>query len=376
MHFLNHNNKSSKKSPYEVLEVETSSTPEEIKKKFRVMSLKYHPDKNPSEEAAEKFREINEAYSILSDENKKKVFDMGGYEALEMSSAQEHHQIIKKAKNIQIEHTLTLNEYFSGTDVNLKYRKNKMCLKCSGYGTLSGKEPNACQKCEGKGFEVKLIRVAIFMQQTQIPCEDCNSSGFIIPKDDICTECYGKRVFETEVEEKIPLPAGIPIGRPLGFQEKGHEDFDHVPGDLAVIFHLEENEENKNWKVVNGGRLAYNMDISVLLLLYQDYVIIQHLNNKLLKIPLTPVKNNQLVYEIEKYGIQRENGETDNLIIEVNLTFPELSEEDKNIVRTLEKDNQNKSEYLDNSEIEVTQIFEHKAEHENVQNISHECHTQ
>ncbi len=370
----NKNRTTTRISPYEILEVSRDSTPEEIKKKFRSLSLKYHPDKNPSSEATEKFREINEAYSILSDQNKKRLFDMGGYEALEMSNTHDQHQIIKKAKNIQLEHTLTVKEYFQGTDVNLKYRKNKLCLKCSGYGTLSGTEPKACQKCEGKGFEIKLIRVAFFMQQSQVPCEDCHSSGFIISKDDLCNECNGKRVIETEVEEKIPIPAGIPIGRPLGFQEKGNEDFDHIPGDLTIIFHL---EENKNWKVVNG-RLAYHLDVSVLLLLYQDYIVIRHLTDKLVKIPLHPIKTNQLIYEIEKYGIQKPNGETDNLIIEVNLIFPELKEEDKNIIRDLDKCvvEIGEVEKIEEAEgVEVANVFEQN-ENENNQNISHECHTQ
>ncbi len=372
----NKNHTTSPISPYEILEVSRDSTPEEIKKKFRLLSLKYHPDKNPSVEATEKFREINEAYSILSDEKKKRLFDMGGYEALEMSNSQENNKIIKKAKNIQLEHTLTLKEYFQGTDINLKYCKNKICQKCSGYGTLSGTDPKACQKCEGKGFEIKLIRVAFFMQQSQIPCEDCHSSGFIVDKNDICTECIGKRVIETETEEKLHIPPGIPIGRPLGFQEKGNEDFDHIPGDLTVIFHL---EENKNWKTVNG-RLAYHLYVSVLTLLYQDYVIIRHLNDSLIKIPLQPIKTNQLIYEIEKYGIKKPNGEIDNLIIEINLTFPKLKEEDKNIIRDLDKRLIEIGEVEKIEEgvegVEVANVLEQNENNENNQNISHECHTQ
>ena len=288
-----------------------------------------------------------------------------------MSSAQNHHQTIKKARNIQLTYKLTVNEYFHGTDVNFKYRKNKICQKCSGCGNLSGIQPKVCQKCDGKGFEIKLVNMSFFIQQSKVPCEDCNSSGFIIIDDDICTECNGKRVINTEVNNIIPIPAGIPVGTPLNFQEKGQEDFDHVPGDLEVIFKV---EENKNWKVVNDGRLAYHMDISVLSLLYTDWTIIHHLNGSLIKIPLISVKNNQLMYEVEKFGIKRPNGEIDNLIIEVNLIFPELNDEEKIIIKRLDKNEE--PEFLDNPKIQIAQIFEHK-ENENVQNIlPQQCQTQ
>ncbi|XP_057313639.1 dnaJ homolog subfamily A member 4-like [Hydractinia symbiolongicarpus] len=237
---------------YDILGVSPTSTPEEIKKAYRKLALKYHPDKNPDE--PEKFKEISAAFEVLSDEKKRSVYDKYGDEGLKESGGGEFHSPFdifdmffggggrrrkpgEKAKGRDTVHQLkvSLEELYNGATRQLALQKNVICSGCNGIGGKEG-SVQKCENCNGSGVEVKLRQIGPGMvQQIQQPCRECHQTGEKIREKDKCKKCHGKKVNKERKILECKVEKGMKDGQKIVFSEEGDQAPDIEPGDIVII---------------------------------------------------------------------------------------------------------------------------------------------
>jgi len=195
---------------YETLGVSPTATPEELKKAYRKLAMKYHPDKNPNE--GERFKAISQAYEVLADEKKRKIYDEGGEEAIkEGGGGGGGHNPMdifnmffgagggrsrdgpRKGKDCVHQLSVTLSELYNGATRRLALRKSIICTGCSGHGGKEG-SVKKCDACQGSGMQMQIRHIAPGMvQQVQSVCRSCQGQGERINEKDRCKQCSGKK---------------------------------------------------------------------------------------------------------------------------------------------------------------------------------------
>ena len=255
-----------KQDYYEVLGVNKSASQDEIKKAYRQMAKKYHPDMNPGDQEAEKkFKEVNEAYGILSDEEKKSQYDRfghaafeqgggaggyggfggfgGGFEGFDMgdifssffggSSRSTRSSGPVDGDDVLVRVSLTFEEAVFGCKKEITFGKIQKCSDCSGTGAEKGTSPERCTKCNGTGSIRVQQRTMLGMMQTTSPCPDCNGTGKIIKKP--CQNCKGKGLVKINKKLEVSIPAGIDDGQRIALRGQGHEGRNGgANGDLII----------------------------------------------------------------------------------------------------------------------------------------------
>ncbi len=250
---------------YEILEVSRTATATEIKKAYRKLAIKYHPDKNPGDrESEEKFKLINEAYGVLSDEEKRAIYDRYGKEGLDRNGAgfnaqsmddimdifnsmfgdifgggagrrREPREQQKYPMDIEIELNLSFNEAVFGCKKDIELDVKKPCENCKGTGAEEGKMKR-CDYCGGEGRIVMRQGFMTFAQD----CPKCHGTGEIIETK--CSVCKGKGYSVEKEKVTIDIPAGIDTGNRLRVPAKGNRDKYGRRGDLYIYFYVEEDE--------------------------------------------------------------------------------------------------------------------------------------
>lgn len=238
---------------YKILEVARSASPEEIKKSYRKLALKYHPDKNPGDpEAERRFQEIAEAYETLSDPKKKQQYDnpnpfrnagFGGspfgngpfsdiFSSFQERGWNNSGDVIKKGKNINARLQISLEEVIKGTQRKANVFRRLPCDPCKGSGAKNA-EVNTCQACGGVGVKRKVVNTGFGQMAMDETCYACGGFGEV-PKA-VCVFCGGSGTQRTTDQIEITVPKGSVTG--ISFKLEGKGDFDKSPcdpGDLMV----------------------------------------------------------------------------------------------------------------------------------------------
>lgn len=238
------------KDYYQILGVNKSSSPDEIKKSYRKLALQFHPDKNPDDKEAEaKFKEIAEAYDVLSDPAKKQKYDLGGsgffksagFNPFSHFGADDFWSDIfakknfqeKRGQNLFVNVPLTIQEMYTGTKRTIRTKKYKKCQPCSGNGSLNGDSFQTCHNCKGSGQVQKSFMNGFAQVNRIMQCEQCNGSGKMILE--VCEKCIGKGANIIDEEIDIDIPAGALPGMQLSVNGKGNEEPGATfPGDLLI----------------------------------------------------------------------------------------------------------------------------------------------
>ena len=270
----------SKRDYYEVLGVQKSASDDEIKKAFRKLAVKYHPDKNPGDkEAEEKFKEAAEAYDVLSDEQKRQRYDQFGHAAfsgagggggyggfggfggggfsMNMDDIFEHFGDIfgghfggrggsrggtPRGTNLRVRVKITLEEAATGVEKKIKLNKKVTCSHCNGTGAENPSDLETCSVCGGTGRVVRTTQSFFGPMQTQTTCSACHGTGKVIKKK--CHKCGGEGLETSSEVVSINIPAGIYDGAQLAMKGYGNAaPQGGVSGDLYIIVEVEEHKD-------------------------------------------------------------------------------------------------------------------------------------
>ena len=283
-----------KRDYYEVLGVSKSASADEIKKAYRKLAIKYHPDRNPDNaEAEEKFKEAAEAYDVLHDEQKRKQYDQfgfnapgggfgggfgggqgfsmddifsafgdifgghsgfGGFEGFGGFGGGGRQKPQYKGTDLRLKVSLSLQEVASGVTKKFKVKKDVCCSHCKGTGSADGGSAETCSTCHGSGVVMKTARTPFGMMQTQGECPTCHGEGTIIKKK--CQHCHGNGVIKGEEVIEINIPKGVAEGMVVNVPGKGNAGpRNGVNGDIQVYI---SEEENKTF-VRDGQDVIYNL---------------------------------------------------------------------------------------------------------------------
>lgn len=265
------------KNYFEILGVSENASDEEIKKQYRHLSKKYHPDINP--EGTEKFKEIAEAYDILSDTDKKinylhqknNPFNGGPFEDFfkNMYSNSPEGSVKRKVADKIIKFPVTVLESYKGLNKEINYQRNIACTSCLG----AGGDSVSCNQCSGTGFFIQMLGSGFFQQKIRVACPSCKSKGKIITK--YCSTCSGvgtKTNFETLM---VNIPRGIDDGQFLKLAGKG-DYIQGMYGDLVVQTTMQQDGLLQKM----GNDLVYNLTLD-LKTIEDEFFVIPHPDGEL-----------------------------------------------------------------------------------------------
>jgi molecular chaperone DnaJ len=356
-----------KRDYYEILGVNKGASKEEIKKSYKKLALKYHPDRVPEEEkkvAEEKFKEISEAYAVLSDDSKKSAYDQFGHEGFDQRFSQEDifrgfdfenifrefgfgnsggggfgnifemffggERKEKKARNLKYDLTIDFDESAFGVKKEIKFRKKVLCDKCNGTGAKDGRLTE-CKHCNGAGRIIKVQRTMFGMFQQVIPCKYCESTGQIAK--DKCNSCDGEGTIYDTKNIKINIPAGVYDGARLRIVNEGEESrFGN--GDLYVYINVKPHEifDRKDYDLYLTTDISYSQAV-----LGSEIKVPLLKGDKKIKIP--PGTESGSVFRIKGEGVQYLNSSSKgDLFVKINIIVPDkVSGKERKLLEDLAK---------------------------------------
>lgn len=257
-----------KRDYYEVLGVDKSASAEDIKKAYRQLAKKYHPDLNPgNKEAEEKFKEVNEAYEVLSDSDKKARYDQFGHAGVDpsyggggygggfsggfgdmgdigdifnsffgggfSSSSRSNANAPRRGQDISSDITINFMDACFGKEVEVSINRMEKCPDCGGFGAAAGTSAETCPDCHGSGQVKVTQRTPFGMISSAKPCTRCGGKGKVI--NNPCSKCHGNGRISVPKKIKVTVPAGIDDGQTLQVSGQGHAGVNGGPnGDLHV----------------------------------------------------------------------------------------------------------------------------------------------
>ena len=277
-----------KRDCYEILGISKSATDDEIKKAYRKKAKQYHPDANPGDkEAEEKFKEANEAYSILSDPDKKAKYDAYGYAGVDPSaggggfgggfsggfdmgdifdmfgglfgggSTRRNPNAPMRGEDVGIRITIDFDEAVFGCKKDISYSRIESCKECGGSGAAKGTSASTCRKCGGRGTINVQRRTPFGIMQSTSQCDECGGSGKIIQTP--CRECRGSGTVRKSKTLEVNIPAGIDNGQSIALKGQGDCGMNGGPaGDLLIQVSIRRHE----FFIREGYNIRYELPIT------------------------------------------------------------------------------------------------------------------
>ena len=277
----------SKRDYYEVLGVSKSASDDEIKRAYRKLSKKYHPDINKEPDAEDKFKEVSEAYEVLSDPQRKAAYDQyghastdpnfgagggfggfggaggfGGFEDIFESffgggGRTANPNAPRQGADLQYNLDLTFEEAIFGAEKTIKFRREDNCQTCGGSGAKAGTHPETCSKCHGQGTINVERQTPLGRVMSRQTCDQCGGSGQTIK--DSCSDCHGSGRQARTHSVKVNVPAGVEDGQQMRLSGQGEAGYNGGPyGDLYVIFDVEDSDIFDR----DGSDIFYELPIS------------------------------------------------------------------------------------------------------------------
>jgi len=343
---------------YGVLGVPRNASQDDIKKAYRELAMKHHPDKNKGNpEAEDKFKNISAAYNVLSNENDRAKYDANGDANYNNGSAQDvgrNHQDIfeaffkrggpfggmghpfeedifsfgmggngcgggnrppKKASSIEKTFVFTLDDVYAGINKDLNINIRKYCLKCN----------KKCGKCDGRGIIQQIKNLGIMQQIFQTSCDNCEGSGITIEGKSCCKQCTGKGFYNEDKKATLIIPKGIDESYKTAFPELGEQPrIPNVkPGDLLIHIKI---EEHKHF-IRKGNDLYYKTDISFIDSVVGKDIVIPYFKEKIaINTNIFGVISNGKNYLLEGKGMPVLNTASNkgNMFIEFSIAYPKI----------------------------------------------------
>jgi DnaJ-class molecular chaperone len=346
------------KDYYEILGIEKNATEEDIKKSYRKLAVKWHPDKNPNnkEEAEKKFKELSEAYGVLSDQEKRSIYDKYGEKGVQQHeggggehSAEDIFSMFfggrspfggneemyeaqsKKTEPKIVEIPINLKEMYTGSKKKITLKLKSLCSDCNGEG---GKNMKNCSECNGKGIIVinRMIGPGM-IQRMQSVCEKCNGSKKIAEKK--CNTCNGNKVTIVEQPFILEIESGTENGEQKIFKDMGDHLPDEIKGDVVFIV----KETNNTLFKREGNNLIFNHTIKLCDSIVGTYITFNHINGeKIVYNEENMIKENSYtIIKNKGMPISNQPGKFGNLYIVYSIEYPDkkLSYSEKEVLKRI-----------------------------------------
>lgn len=325
-----------KRDYYEVLGVEKSASQDELKSAFRGLARKFHPDVSEDPDAEEKFKEINEAYAVLSDAEKRAAYDRYGHAGVNTQGMPDFNNIDlsdilegifgfggfggmggrrsrnapRRGADLSSRVKLTFEEAAFGVEKEIKITRDEKCETCDGSGAKPGTSPNTCPQCNGQG-EVRQVHQTLLGSMVQVvTCQRCNGRGEVIETP--CPTCNGRGLERKTVTKMVTIPAGVSSGVQIRLAGEGQPG---INGGPHGNFYLEIDVQNHPYFRRQGDDILLDLDINITQAVLGDEIRVPTLNGDVdLRIPsgTQPGK----IFRLREHGIPhlRGSGKGDQLV--------------------------------------------------------------
>ncbi|MDD4923572.1 MAG: molecular chaperone DnaJ [Dehalococcoidales bacterium] len=347
-----------KRDYYEVLGINKNASADDIKKAFRKLAFQCHPDHNQGDDSEAKFKEINEAYGVLSDDEKRAAYDRFGHAGVDGTFGQGFgdfgfgagfgsifedffdafgggggHRSARRGADLHQKITITFEEAALGCSADIRINRSEQCSNCNGSGARPGSQTSRCTDCNGSG-KVKRVQQSLFGQFTNITsCPKCSGEGSLIT--DPCPKCKGSGKERKEHNMKLKVPAGIDNGTNLKLNGQGDiGEKGAPPGDLYVAIEVKPHPFFSR----DETNVVYNLPINFAQAALGTEVDIPTLyGNETLKVPAGSQSGR--IFTLKGKGIQhlRRNAKGDQLVRLVVVTPEKLTKEQRQLFEGLEK---------------------------------------
>eukprot|EP00164_Ancoracysta_twista_P006439 GFYU01008962.1.p1 GENE.GFYU01008962.1~~GFYU01008962.1.p1 ORF type:complete len:369 (-),score=105.31 GFYU01008962.1:200-1306(-) len=326
---------------YKTLGVDRNADESTIKRAYRKLSLKHHPDKNPGNEAAkQKFVEVAAAYEVLSDAEKRRIYDRHGEEGLKQhqqggggggdpfdifsqfgfgGGGRRGRSAEKRGPDVEVPLEVTLEDLYIGREIPALYRKQMVCSHCRGSGADNPDDVKKCPSCKGQGIKITTHHMGPgFVQQVQSQCDRCAGKGEIASS--VCRECKGKKVKTGDNDIVIYLEQGMPDGHAISYDGEADEFPDAMSGALVFKIHTLKHPRFRR----AGNDLYTKLEISLLQALVGFQTTLKHLDGHDVTIKRKNVTKPGEIINIPKEGMPIHNNasESGNLYVEIVVIMP------------------------------------------------------
>ena len=355
-----------KRDYYEVLGVGKTASDDEIKSAFRRMAKQYHPDLHPNDKEAEaKFKEVNEAYEVLSNADKRAKYDQFGHAAFDPTagggysswsgfgggspfsgfggfgdifgdifgggSTRANPNGPIRGENLRQTITISFEEAAFGCEKEIQYRREENCSTCGGTGAAPGTQPQTCNVCGGRGSVTKVQNTILGAMQTTVPCSACGGTGKVIKEP--CKTCNGNGRVRTFQKRKIKIPAGIDDGQTIRVSGGGDDGLRGGPkGDLHIGIRV---KQHKRF-IRDGADIHQNIEIPVTTAILGGAINVPTLD-KDVKLTIPEGTPAQKTFRMKGFGIQKLNSlEKGDMYVNVTVEIPKkLTEKQRELVTKL-----------------------------------------
>lgn len=356
-----------KRDYYEVLGVQKGAGDDEIKKAYRKEAKKYHPDLNPGNaEAEKKFKEVNEAYEVLSDSQKRSRYDQFGHAGVDPnfgagggggfgaggfdfgdigdifegffgggfggSSRKANPNAPRRGNDLHTSCTIGFFEACKGVKKEIEIAKMESCSECHGSGAKAGTQPQTCPDCNGQGQVRVTQRTPLGAISTTRACSRCNGKGQIVT--DPCTKCSGNGRVRTTKKFEVNIPAGIDDGQTLAVRGQGDSGVNGGPaGDLNLTVNVRPDSLFKR----DGYDIWCEIPLTYMQAVFGDELIVPTIDGKV-KYTIPEGTQPGTVFRLKGKGVQRLNGRgTGDQFVEVTVEVPKgLSKSQKDALKSFE----------------------------------------
>ncbi|MDD2489451.1 MAG: molecular chaperone DnaJ [Bacteroidales bacterium] len=359
-----------KRDFYEILGVSKTATEDELKKAYRKLALKYHPDRNPNDkDAEEKFKEAAEAYEVLTNKDKRAKYDQFGHAGVDGqgfsgqgqgmnmddifsmfgdifggrggfggfsgfgSERSRGGRRVNKGSSLRIKVKLSLEDIEKGVEKKIKVNKYVLCKECHGSGAKAGSETITCTHCNGSGYITQVQRTILGNMQTQSVCPSCSGEGKIIK--DKCPSCHGDGIVKSEELITINIPAGVADGMQISFSGLGNAGARNgINGDLIVSIEELPHEHFER----DGNNICHQTYITVSEAILGTTIEVPTLGGQA-KFKIEQGMTSGKVYRLRGKGLPDVNGYgKGDLLVRVDVWIPKsYSKEEKKMLETLQK---------------------------------------
>jgi DnaJ-class molecular chaperone len=314
---------------YKLLGVSRDASVKEIKKAFRTLSLKYHPDRNPGDkEAHDLYIKINRAHEVLTDKEKREIYDIYGEEGLNKEfNIQQRGK--ERGPNAKIDLFVDLKDLYNGITRTIEFEKNVMCTHCHGTGGKLGKTKQ-CPVCKGRGVMMRTINMGMMSMQMQQPCDKCNGKGIIF--SEVCPHCHGSKLVREKKKIDIIIEKGMENNQNIVFRGEAEPLPDRLPGDLIMTI---KQKNDPFFKERRGNDLYCEMKLNLKEALFGYNKKIKHMDGREFYIESNKITqpNEERIVSGEGMPVHKFPSQKGDLHINFKVVLPKtLNKEEKKLI--------------------------------------------